>query len=116
LITEGKLSTNEILFESGSANIQKGGAGPIESIAKALIENPNVRIKVIGHTDSDGQTSTNLKLSKERAMSVKNVLIYKYDIDADRIETYGKGESEPVADNNTATGKAKNRRVEFIKL
>ena len=116
LITEGKLTTNEILFESGSAKIQKGGTGPIESIAKALTENPDVRIKIIGHTDSDGQTTANLKLSEKRALSVKNVLVYKYDIDAERIETYGKGESQPEADNNTVAGKAKNRRVEFIKL
>ncbi len=79
-------------------------------------ENPNVRIKIIGHTDSDGNAQSNLELSKKRSLSVKNALSKQFGIDASRIETDGKGASEPVDSNNTPQGKANNRRVEFVKL
>jgi outer membrane protein OmpA-like peptidoglycan-associated protein len=81
-----------------------------------LNENPAVRIKVVGHTDSDGDDALNLDLSKRRAANVKQYLINEFKIDGSRVETDGKGENAPIADNNSAENKAKNRRVEFIKL
>ena len=88
----------------------------LKDIAQVLSENPTLRIKVIGHTDADGDNAANLDLSKRRAASVKDYLVKNFNADAARIETDGKGETEPVADNNTSVNKAKNRRVEFIKL
>jgi len=81
-----------------------------------LTENPDVRINIVGHTDSDGADDANLDLSKRRSASVKNELVKTFGIDAARIETDGKGESVPVASNNSPANKALNRRVEFIKL
>jgi len=116
LITEGKLVTYGIYFDSGSDKIKPESAGTMKEIASVLKENPAVRIKIIGHTDSDGDDAKNLDLSKRRSVSVKNALSTQYGIEATRIETDGKGETEPIAPNTTSEGKAKNRRVELIKL
>lgn len=116
LIDKGKFSTNGILFDSGSAAIQPQSYGIIRQISQALQQVPNMRLNIIGHTDADGSDEANLKLSKKRADAVKNALINTYNISADRLQTEGKGESMPIADNNTVDGKAQNRRVEFIKL
>jgi len=81
-----------------------------------LEENPIVKIKIVGHTDSDGDDKLNLDLSKRRSASVKDVLVKNFSIDAARIETDGKGESASIAPNDSGVNKALNRRVEFIKL
>ncbi|MEZ4800641.1 MAG: OmpA family protein [Flavobacteriales bacterium] len=116
LITEGKLVTRGILFDVASDKIKPESFGTLKDIAKVLTENPDVKVKIIGHTDSDGEDSKNLDLSKRRAASVKDALVKEFNIDAKRLETDGKGESEPVDKNDTPVGKANNRRVEFIKL
>ncbi len=85
-------------------------------ISDVLKENPSVKVKIVGHTDSDGDEKSNLDLSKRRAASVKNVLSNEFGIEMTRMEVDGKGESEPVSPNTTPEGKANNRRVEFIKL
>jgi len=69
----------------------------------------------VGHTDSDGDDAKNLDLSKRRAANVKNSLVKDFGINADLIQTDGKGETQEVAPNTTSEGKAKNRRVEFLK-
>ena len=116
LISEGSVSTNGILFDSGSANIQPQSYGIIRQISQVLLQERAMRLNIIGHTDSDGPDDSNMALSKRRADAVKNALVTVYNISADRLETEGKGESEPVGDNSTADGKAQNRRVEFVKL
>jgi len=116
LLTEGKLVTHGILFDSGSDNIKGESYGTLKEIATVLKENPDVKVKIIGHTDSDGEDARNLELSKKRALAVKNALVKEFGIDASRLETDGKGESEPSDSNTTPAGKANNRRVEFIKL
>jgi len=116
LITEGKLVTYGIYFDSGSDKIKPESAGTMKELAAVLNENPTVRVKIVGHTDSDGDDAKNLDLSKRRALSVKNAFSSEYGIDASRIETDGKGETQPIAPNTASDGKAKNRRVELIKL
>lgn len=116
LITEGKLVTRGILFDVNSDKIKPESFGTLKEIAKVLQDNADIKVKIIGHTDSDGSDVSNLDLSKRRSLSVKNALSSEFGIDAVRMETDGKGESEPVSDNNTPEGKANNRRVEFIKL
>jgi len=116
LITEGRLTTNAIQFESGSDALLQKSYRTIREIAKVLENHEEVKIKIIGHTDADGSESSNLTLSKSRAMAVKNSLVNQYGITESRISTDGKGESAPVASNNTVEGKAQNRRVEFVKL
>lgn len=116
LLTEGKIVSYGIYFDVNSEKVRPESYGALNEIAKVLKENPDVRIKVVGHTDGDGDAAMNLDLSKRRAASVKNELAKTYGIDAGRIETDGKGETEPVAGNDTPANKAQNRRVEFIKL
>ncbi|WP_299763059.1 OmpA family protein [uncultured Dokdonia sp.] len=116
LLTEGRLTTNNILFESASATLKDTSFSTIREIANVLEQNPEVRIKIIGHTDSDGQKESNRTLSRKRAEAVKKMMTSAYGIDASRISTDGMGDSEPVASNTTKEGKALNRRVEFIKL
>lgn len=115
LLSEGSISTNGILFDSGSANIQPQSLGIVRQISQVLMQDESINLLIVGHTDSDGGDDTNLKLSKDRAEAVKNALVNIYNINGDRLTTDGKGESNPVADNSSTEGKAQNRRVEFIK-
>lgn len=116
LITEGKLVSYGIYFDVNSDRIKAESYGTIKGIADVLRENPDVHVRIIGHTDADGSDAANLDLSKRRAASVKTELSKTFGIDAARMETDGKGESQPVAPNDTPANKALNRRVEFIKL
>jgi OmpA-OmpF porin, OOP family len=116
LITEGKYISYGILFDVNSDKLKPESSSTIKEIAQVLKDNQLVKIKIIGHTDSDGDESKNLDLSKRRAESVKNELNNVFGIELNRIETDGKGESSPIAPNDNSINKAKNRRVEFIKL
>lgn len=116
LITEGKLVTRGILFDKGSDKIKPESYGTLKDIAAVLNENADVRVQIIGHTDADGDDASNLELSKKRAAAVKTALSSEFTIDASRMETDGKGESQPADKNDTEVGKANNRRVEFVKL
>lgn len=116
LVTEGRFVTNGILFDVNSERIKPESAGVLKSIAGVLADNAAMRIKIIGHTDSDGEAVENIDLSRRRANAVRAALQTVYGIDAARMETDGLGESKPVSDNTTREGKARNRRVEFIKL
>jgi outer membrane protein OmpA-like peptidoglycan-associated protein len=116
LITEGKFITHGILFEVNSDKVQAASYGSLQDIANVLKENASVRVKIIGHTDADGEAQPNLDLSKRRAEAVKAALAQSFGIDAARMETDGKGETQPLDNNNTPAGKANNRRVEFVKL
>lgn len=116
LLTEGKFVTHGILFESGSDKINAQSYGTVKDIAAVLTENPTIKVKIIGHTDSDGDAAANLALSKKRAESVKNMLTSDFAINADRMTTDGKGETSPIEPNTLPLGKANNRRVEFVKL
>jgi len=116
LLTEGKIVSYGIYFDVNSDKVRPESNGALNEIAKVLNENPDVRIRVVGHTDGDGDAAKNLDLSKRRAAAVKSELSKTYGVNAGRIETDGKGEAEPVAGNDTPANKARNRRVEFIKL
>lgn len=116
LITEGKLVSYGIYFDVNKDVVKAESFGTLSEIAKTLKENPSVKIKIIGYTDSDGDDTKNLDLSKRRSAAVKSALSTEFGVEGARIETDGKGESEPISPNTTAEGKAKNRRVEFIKI
>lgn len=115
LMTEGKFITTGILFDSNSDKIKPESYGILKQIATVLQENPDVKVRIIGHTDSDGDDANNLDLSKRRAASVKANLSNEFSIESSRLQTDGKGENQPVAPNTTPEGKANNRRVEFVK-
>jgi outer membrane protein OmpA-like peptidoglycan-associated protein len=114
LVEEGKFSTTGILFDFQSAVIRPESYAVIKEIATAL-KDSDIKIKVTGHTSSDGDDKANMELSKKRSAAVKAMLVAEFGIDAGRVETEGKGETQPIADNKTKEGKAANRRVEFTR-
>lgn len=116
LLAEGEISTNGILFESGSATLQPQSMGIIRQISQVLNEDQSISLNIIGHTDADGEEEDNLILSEARASAVKNALVSVYGIEDSRLTAEGRGELEPLTDNNSPEGKAQNRRVVFTKI
>lgn len=116
LLTEGKFVTTGILFDVNSDHIKPESYGVLKEIASVLKDNAGLKVKITGHTDSDGEAAYNLNLSKQRATAVKNALAAEFGIESDRMETDGKGETAPVDKGSTPAAKANNRRVEFEKI
>lgn len=116
LLDEGKFSTTGILFDVNTSTIRSESNGVLKEIADAIKSRPDIRIRIVGHTDSDGSDAANLQLSQKRAEAVKQALIEVFNVSEEALLTDGKGETQPVGDNKTREGKAQNRRVEFIKL
>jgi outer membrane protein OmpA-like peptidoglycan-associated protein len=116
LMTEGKLVTYGIYFDVNKDVVKAESYGTLKEIAAILNEVPDVKVKIVGHTDADGADDANLDLSKRRAASVKAELVNSFGVNGDRLETDGMGEGQPVAPNDTPANKALNRRVELIKL
>jgi outer membrane protein OmpA-like peptidoglycan-associated protein len=102
-----------IYFDVNKSDVKPAMRARLTEIAKALATVPNQRVLVEGHTDSDGTSEYNLKLSRLRADSVRSVLVAG-GVSPDRIESQGYGETRPIATNATAAGKAQNRRVELV--
>jgi len=103
-------------FDTGKATIKRDSWAVLDQVAKVLRENPQVkRVRIDGHTDSQGSASLNRSLSKRRAEAVVQYLVEK-GIARQRFDSAGFGEDQPIADNRTALGRAKNRRVEFTVL
>ncbi|WP_227553776.1 OmpA family protein [Acinetobacter haemolyticus] len=111
-VIDDALKDRIIEFESGSAILTETGKRILDEMAVALNKVGGKQVKIIGHTDSSGDASRNVILSKERAVAVQDYLVSK-NIATDRLSTEGKGSSEPIADNTTADGRRKNRRIEF---
>jgi len=116
LLTEGKLVTYGIYFDVNKDIVKPESYGTLNDIAKILNEVPDVKVKIVGHTDADGADAANLDLSKRRAASVKAELVKTFNVNGDQLVTDGMGESKPIATNDTPSNKALNRRVEFIKM
>jgi len=104
---------SDISFDSNRANIKPELRAVLDPFASSLQGDPNVRVSIIGHTDSTGSDAINNPLSLERAHSVRDYLAAR-GVSASRIETSGRGEHEPIADNGSEAGRAKNRRVEIF--
>ena len=110
----GKFVTNNILFETGKATLKPESMEEIQKVADYMKKNPGARFEVQGHTDNSGSDKVNDPLSQERAEAVVKAL-EGLGVDPFNLRAVGKGSHEPVADNGTDEGRAKNRRVEFIK-
>jgi len=110
----GKFVTNNILFETGKATLKPESMAEIQKVADYMKKNPSVRFEVQGHTDNQGSDAVNDPLSQQRAEAVVKAL-EGLGCDPFNMRAVGKGSHEPVADNSTDAGRAKNRRVEFIK-
>jgi outer membrane protein OmpA-like peptidoglycan-associated protein/polyisoprenoid-binding protein YceI len=106
------LKVENVGFMSGSSRLTPKGKATVEKLKEILGKYPEVKIKLSGHTDSDGNDVANLLLSEKRVKNVRTQLI-SLGIEASRIETEGLGETEPLLPNTTAENKQKNRRVEI---
>ena len=114
VVTDKKIELKQtVYFDFNKATIKPVSFPLLSEVAQALKDNPSIRVRVEGHTDSRGNDAFNLKLSQRRAESVRTFLI-SAGVAADRMEPRGYGETVPIADNRTDTGRAQNRRVEFI--
>lgn len=104
---------NDISFDTNSAAIKPELRRVLDPFAGTLAGDPSSRVTVVGHTDSTGSEAINDPLSVERAQSVREYLIAR-GVAPGRIDFYGRGEREPIADNSTEAGRARNRRVEIF--
>ena len=110
-----KLVLEGVNFETNSAVLTEGSKSTLDHVAFTLRDWSKVRVEIGGHTDSSGAEDHNLELSQARADAVRDFLISE-GVDASRLVSKGYGESSPIADNNSARGRAKNRRVELTKI
>lgn len=104
---------SDVSFDTGRADIKPGMRPILDQFANGLANQPNTEVRVIGHTDSTGSDELNNRLSVERAQATKNYLVSR-GVSPNQIQIAGRGEHEPVADNSTDAGRAKNRRVEIF--
>ncbi len=106
---------HNMYFATNETTILPESEGALSDLYDMLVDNPDIRIRITGHTDAIGSDADNQILSEGRANSVRQDMIDR-GIDPGRIEAIGKGESEPIASNDTEEGRAQNRRVEFVVL
>ncbi len=111
----GKYVTHGIYFDTDSDHLKPESAAVIRQVFNALDKNPNLKLEVDGYTDTVGAAAHNLDLSNRRAQAVVSVLVGQFGIDASRLTAKGMGQANPIASNDTAEGRASNRRVEFIR-
>jgi outer membrane protein OmpA-like peptidoglycan-associated protein len=107
------LTLDDVLFDTGKAQLKSGADRSLDQIAAFLSENPERRVQIEGFTDAQGPEGYNLELSQSRADAVAMAII-KRGVDAQRIRAMGYGEEFPVASNNNAGSRQLNRRVEII--
>jgi outer membrane protein OmpA-like peptidoglycan-associated protein len=112
ILSGEKIILKNIFFETAKYDLKQQSKVELDKLVAFLTKNKNLTIEIGGHTDSDGNPQLNLTLSKNRANSVKEYLV-ENGIPSERLQSKGYGSKEPIADNDSATGKAKNRRTEF---
>jgi len=105
----------DILFAVDSSTVNSGLRGDLMTVADSLRSYPDTTVQVVGHTDNTGEAAYNQRLSERRANAVADVLM-NGGVSFNRIQTYGRGEDQPIASNLTDEGRAQNRRVEIVIL
>ena len=115
LATGGRVTARGVLFESGSARITGSSQAELGRLFAALQDAPGLRVRIEGHTDSQGGADSNRRLSQQRADAVVAWLVGR-GVERSRLEAVGVGEGQPVASNDTAAGREQNRRVEVVGL
>ena len=113
--TQGRVALYGIYFDFDKSEVKPESDPTLKEISKLLSENPELKLYVVGHTDSVGDFDYNMKLSQSRASAVVEDLISKYGVGKNRLTAYGVGCLCPVESNDTEEGKSRNRRVELIK-
>ena len=115
LLAKGRWATHGILFATGKADLQPESRSVLKEIAATLKKYGDLKLLIEGHTDNVGSAASNLALSDARAAAVKAVLVADYAVDGARLSTKGFGDTKPSVPNETAIGRAQNRRVELVK-
>lgn len=115
LSTEGRFTTHDILFATGSAALDPRSTSALTEIGQMLQQHPDLRVEIDGHTDNVGSAAANLTLSDQRAASVKQYLVSNFQLGASRLTSRGFGASKSVAPNDTPDGRQQNRRVELVR-
>ena len=105
------LVLQDVVFETAKADLKPGASDRLRPLAQYLQANPNVQVRIDGHTDAQGGDDYNMQLSQARAGSVRSALI-AMGVDGARIQAIGHGKADPIADNKTEAGRQQNRRVE----
>ena len=116
LEAEGRVATHGILFATGSARIRPESTPTLEEIGTMLQEHPDLRLSIEGHTDDVGDDASNQTLSEARTAAVKANIVEAFDVDADRLQAAGFGESRPATPNDSPEARQQNRRVELVRL
>jgi outer membrane protein OmpA-like peptidoglycan-associated protein len=111
----GKVALYGIYFDTDKDALRPDSQPTLQEISKLLAANPQLNIRVVGHTDNQGKADYNLDLSRRRAAGVLRELTSKYGVAANRLDSFGCGLYAPVASNASEEGRAKNRRVELVK-
>jgi outer membrane protein OmpA-like peptidoglycan-associated protein len=107
------IMSQDLLFATDSANLNYSQQDELRTVARSLIEYPSTTIFVVGHTDNEGSAAYNQDLSERRAATVAAEL-RAGGVPSNRLSSFGRGESQPIATNQTSAGRAQNRRVEII--
>jgi OmpA-OmpF porin, OOP family len=107
------LTLGDVLFDTGKATLKPGAYSTIDRLAQVLNSSHNSRVVIEGHTDSVGSEEMNQSLSEQRAQAVQSALMQR-GVSGSQVRSLGKGETTPVAGNETASGRQANRRVELI--
>ncbi|WP_158538053.1 OmpA family protein [Corallincola holothuriorum] len=116
LAKDGKIDLYGLYFDSGKETLKPESAPELQQLSELMKSYPELNILIVGHTDNVGDDSLNQNLSNGRANSIQHQLSRNYGVKPQRMNAMGKGESAPVADNSTESGRAKNRRVEIIAM
>ena len=116
IVADGRVATHGILFDSGSDKIRPESTPTLKEIGQMLNDHADLRLVIEGHTDSQGDDTSNQDLSERRANSVRSYLIAEYKIADNRLEAKGFGETHPVSSNDSPEGRQNNRRVELVKI
>jgi len=116
LILSGRVILHGLEFASGTADLSEGSYPSLDGLARFLSERPDVRIALVGHTDTVGGLEPNIALSRARAASVRSMLVENYGVAVGRIDAEGMGYLAPIASNLTEEGRDRNRRVEAVLL
>lgn len=115
LSTTGRVTTEGVLFDTGSDHIRPESAPALKEIGDMLAAHADLKVSIEGHTDNVGNARTNMTLSEKRAAAVKAYLVSTLGVSAARLSSKGYGDTKPVADNATPEGRQKNRRVELVR-
>ena len=115
MMSDGKFITYGITFDVGKSTIKPESMGEINRVVELMTQNPDLKFSVEGHTDATGNAASNQTLSEARSKAIADKLV-SLGISSDRLVSSGKGQNNPIADNGTDEGRAKNRRVEFVKM